>query len=253
MLLNANLINLRFCFVIAILWLGSLVAMCEGSPITLSSEMIKISSGFKGAKLTVSGTQEKGQDVLIVVRGPEEKRRIFRKGKVYGVWLNKNAITFQRVPTFYKLMATRPLAQLLSKNRLKHYQLGLKDHYFVITEQSSPTLKVKDFKEAMIAEGVSKNIYTRAAMPLEMGKDSKFEAEIDFPSHLPRGVYWVEAFQIKDGKIVGAETLPLVVDQIGIGAYLGKLSQDHAFLYALLAILMAITAGWGANVIFRRK
>ena len=72
----------------------------EGIVADLSNHLIAISSGFTGASVVLFGATEGKGDIIAVVRGPERELTVRRKGKVAGIWVNAESVTFTNVPSF---------------------------------------------------------------------------------------------------------------------------------------------------------
>src|SRR5271163_5213469 len=86
--------------VLSLLCRGS-AARAEGLVADLSSHLIAITSGFTGTSVVLFGATDGPGDVIAVVRGPERGMTVWRKGKVAGIWVNAEAVTFAGVPSFY--------------------------------------------------------------------------------------------------------------------------------------------------------
>src|SRR3546814_6158142 len=70
-----------------------------------------------------------------------------------------------------------------------------------------------------------------------------FRTSIYFPANVPTGSYLVEVLLVRDGEVVSAQTSPLIISKIGIGAEVFDFAHDSAALYGLLAIIGALTIG----------
>jgi hypothetical protein len=62
----------------------------------------------------------------------------------------------------------------------------------------------------------------------------------------------VEVLLVREGAVVSAQTTPLVISKIGIGADIFEYAHRRAFLYGLATVAMALLAGWIAHLVFRR-
>ena len=82
-------------------------ARSDGIVADLSSHLVAISSGFTGTSVVLFGAIDGGGDIVAVVRGPEHELTVWRKGKVAGIWVNAEAVTFTGVPSAYQ----DPMAQ----------------------------------------------------------------------------------------------------------------------------------------------
>ena len=82
---------------------------------------------------------------------------------------------------------------------------------------------------------------------------SLFRTRLAFPANVPPGSYQVEVFQLQNGSIVSAQSSPLGIAKIGLEAELFEFARRQAALYGLAAIILAIAAGWSANIMFGRR
>jgi hypothetical protein len=72
------------------------------------------------------------------------------------------------------------------------------------------------------------------------------------PANVPPGAYTAEVLLVRNGQVLAAQTTPMFVSKIGLGAEVFDFAHRHAALYGILAILLAVLSGWGAGVAFRR-
>ena len=72
-----------------------------------------------------------------------------------------------------------------------------------------------------------------------------------FPANVPTGQYTVSAYLFRDGDIITAQTTPLIVSKIGFGAAVFDFATRQPVVYGILAIIVAVTAGWLASAVFR--
>src|SRR6185503_13601170 len=80
----------------------------------LSSHIIAIGGGFTGDQVVLFGATDGPGDIVAVVRGPDREMTVWRKGKVAGIWVNTESITFRNVPSYYQVAASRPVDELVS-------------------------------------------------------------------------------------------------------------------------------------------
>ncbi len=91
----------------------------------MSSSVIAIDSAFTGTDVLLYGAIDGAGDLIIVVRGPAERVVVRRKDRVAGVWMNRDSIAFDRVPAYYAVAATRPLAEIARPALLSLHQIGI--------------------------------------------------------------------------------------------------------------------------------
>ena len=79
-----------------------------------------------------------------------------------------------------------------------------------------------------------------------------FRTEIDFPANVPTGIYTVEVYLIEDGEVTSAQTTPLIISKIGVGAEVFDFATHRTALYGIFAVLLAAVAGWLAAAAFKK-
>jgi uncharacterized membrane-anchored protein len=52
--------------------------------------------------------------------------------------------------------------------------------------------------------------------------------------------------------VVSAQTTPLIVSKVGVEATLTRFATEYAAVYGLVAIIVALLAGWGGYALFRK-
>jgi len=70
---------------------------------------------------------------------------------------------------------------------------------------------------------------------------------------VPTGSYLIEVLLVRNGRVVSAQTTPLIVSKIGLGADIFEFAHRHAAAYGVVAIVSALLAGWLAHLAFRRS
>ena len=79
-----------------------------------------------------------------------------------------------------------------------------------------------------------------------------FRTTIAFPATVPTGPYQVSVYLIRDGKLIGAQTTPLLISKLGVSAEVVDFARNNALWYGLVAVAVAALAGWAASLPFRR-
>ena len=84
-------------------------AQAESVELDTSMREISIGSDFRGAEIVIFGAvddskQEDAEsdyyDIVVVIRGPSETVITRRKENHFGIWMNGEARTFEKVPSF---------------------------------------------------------------------------------------------------------------------------------------------------------
>jgi len=236
-----------FCLALA---LAAGPARADGIVADLSSHLIAITSGFTGASVVLFGATDGPGDVIAVVRGPEREMTVWRKGKVAGIWVNAEAVTFSGVPSFYAVAASRPLDEAVSPGAAALHRISTAN----LKLESRPPItgdRAKRFADALIAEQVRAGLISAEIGKITFLGERLFRASIAFPANVPTGTYLVEVFLARDRDVVGAQTTPLRVEKVGVDAAVFDFARREAAAYGAIAVLTAVVAGWLASLPFR--
>jgi uncharacterized protein (TIGR02186 family) len=162
-------------------------------------------------------------------------------------------MTFQQVPSFYAVAASAPLEEIASESLRRRHELGLE---FALTPL--PTAKASRNVAIEWEKALIRNLQRRDLFARELGKVSflgnqLFRTRLFFPANVPTGSYRVDTFFIRDSRVISAQTTPLTVSKVGIEAELFDFAKERAPYYGLVAILVALVAGWIAHAAFKRS
>ena len=69
---------------------------------------------------------------------------------------------------------------------------------------------------------------------------------------MPTGKYQVQIYLLRDGRVVSARSRGLDVERVGAEALIYDFAHQNSALYGLIAILVALMAGWVAHLAFRK-
>jgi len=216
----------------------------------LSNHLIAITGGFTGASVVLFGARDGPGDIIAVVKGPEREMTVWRKGKIAGIWVNAESMTFANVPSFYAVAASRPLDEAVLPDTAALYRIGTAN----LKLESKPAMtgeRVKRFAQALIEEQQSVGLIATEIGKISFLGERLFRATITFPTNVPTGTYLVQVFLARDRDIVGGQTTPLIVSKVGIDAEVSDFATRESAAYGAIAVLTAVVAGWLASLPFR--
>jgi len=217
----------------------------------LSDHLIAVTTGFDGAELLLFGAIEgDAADVIVVVRGPSEEIIVRRKERIGGIWINNHKLVFGGVPAFYWQASSRPLEAVASDRVLARHSIGL-EHIRMIG-QTGQNGDLATFREALIRNKKRLGLYPEANGQVTLLGNRLFRSDIFFPSNVPTGSYDVTVYLLRNGKVISAQTTPLAVSKIGLGAWVYAFAHRHSIFYGIGAIAMALFAGWFAGAVAKR-
>lgn len=219
--------------------------------VDLSSKQIQISTGFTGAQLLLFGSTDGAGDVVVVVRGPRRDEVVRRKERTGGIWINGRSIEFGGVPAYYHVASSRPLGEFASEATLNEYRIGV-PRLGLPALTAAPDQVVREFRAALIRLKRADKLYSEAPGGVTVMDGRLFRTEITFPATVPTGAYSAEVYLFRQGEPVGKSLTPITVRKVGLEAAIFEFAHRHSAIYGILAVIIALLAGWLAGVIFRK-
>jgi uncharacterized protein (TIGR02186 family) len=223
----------------------------------LSSREIAIRSNFNGTSLLLFGSKntslkEGPVDIIAVVHGPEQPMTIYRKVRMAGVWVNSRPVRFHNVPGFYAVASNRRLTDIAGAEYLRRENIG-PDNLVLLSVEDVSVGELQALRKAIVANRTSAGLYETRQDAVTFPSGDLFRANIYFPARVPVGDYRVLVRMFRGGKEIGRTSTILTVGKQGLEQWLYTVSRDRPFAYGLAAILLAVTAGWTAAAVFRRR
>ncbi len=216
----------------------------------LSSREIAITTGFAGTELLLFGTVDGAGDIVVVVRGPKRREIVRRKQRIAGVWVTGQSVAFDEVPAFYFLASTRPLDEIASAAVLAPRRIGAGNLRIVPASQAD--VGRTEFRSALLRSKARSGLYGESQGAVKVIGGRLFRTRVFFPSNVPTGKYSAEVYLLRNGVIIDDESTPLVVHKVGLEADIFRFAHQQSALYGIIAIVIALGAGWLAGVVFRR-
>jgi uncharacterized protein (TIGR02186 family) len=234
----------------ALLFLLGAAAPATAQPLVadLTSHLIGITTSFTGTSVVLFGAIDGPGDVVAVVRGPTRDVVVRRKSRVGPIWINTRQVTFEAVPGYYAVAASRPLEEAVPPPVRALHQIGLAELSLPATREREDT---PEFRQALLRTEVDAGLFLDGIGKIDFLGDRLFRATLTFPANVPTGTYSVEIFLLRRGEVVSAQTTPLVVSKIGVDAQVYDFADRQALAYGLIAVLIAVMAGWLASLPFR--
>lgn len=221
--------------------------------VDISAHNVAITTSFVGSNLLLFGTTGGKGDVIIVVRGPRRDEVVRRKEKIAGIWVNRDNITFDNIPSFYTVASSRPVEDILSNQALEANRIGFNHLALEASDaQGLNTEEISVFRDALVRRKQIKNLYASDPMAISFIKSGLFRMNLSLPANIVAGDYEVDTFLIRKGRVVSAETDTLPVQKVGFEAEVYNFAYQYSLAYGVLAVLIAIVAGWIASVAFRK-
>lgn len=224
----------------------------------LSQASISITANFDGSDLLIYGAVKREEpipqdsilDVIITVEGPSEPVVVRRKSRTMGIWVNTSGVEIDRAPSFYAVATSRPLAEILSQTEDLRRRISTRQ---MIRSVGAPT-EITDsaaFTDALIRLREREALYVLKENSVKLRADTLFSTDFDLPADLIEGDYRTRIFLLRDKKLVASEESSIDVRKVGLERWLFDLSRQQPVIYGVLAIVIALVAGWLASAAFR--
>jgi len=251
----------------------------EETALVVSPETVDVGLNFSGTDVTISGTTPEGADIVLVVDGPVDSVKMQKKGKVTGLfWMTVEQAEVENMPALHIVGSSESIDSLLSIEQ--QVRLGVDPPSSDILEQAeavdpddeSPLSEEKEteFVTALRDKYIRDGRYTPwvcyheaqaaecdTAAPsdgiIRVDDDGHWETSISLPSDAPLGRYTVQAYYVRDGQEIGADSTTFTVEKVGIVDSLGTMAEDNAVVYAAMSLAIAIAIGLTIGFIFPRR
>ncbi len=246
----------KLVFILTLFAVIDLVPSAHGQSVPLVADLdnhlVAITTGFTGTDVLLFGATDGPGDVVIVVRGPAEDVTLMRKERFGPIWANTNAVELRDVPSFYSFASNRNPEDFADFRQRERYQIGLGNLRLTFADPALDEQTQAEYRNALLRLNTDRNVYIAEVGRVSLLANRLFRTELHFPANVPTGVYFVEIYLFRDGDVASAEIVPLSISKIGVGAEIYDFAHNLSPLYGLLAIILAVLAGWGAEAAFRR-
>lgn len=219
---------------------------------------ISIDFFYHGSSVSVRGEADPNTDLVIKITSPEGHQVLKQKGKVGGVlWMNVGQLKFEHTPNFYEVFSTKKLDEMLSREEMEKYTIGypaLQKHVEIAPVMNEEE-KAKWFEEFVKFKEASK-VYTSSfgKITTTVTKTGRQEYFIltDWPYQAAPGDYLVTVYAVKNGKVIERAESKVNVEQVGLVKTLATMAKNKAAFYGLLSVGIALAAGFGVGLVFRK-
>ena len=219
--------------------------------IALSTQRIEIDSNFAGTSILLFGATDVAGDVVVSIRGPAEPVVVRRKLRSVGIWVNRESIAFRNVPGYYFVAASGPLEEIAPVELLDRKQLG-SERVLLEAIWFDTSGDADEFRAALHRHRERDSLYKSEPGIVEFIDERLFRTTIDLPAHVPTGDYLVEAMLLVDGEVLSTRSAALSIGKAGFSADISTFARTDDALYGVIAIALALVAGWLGSFAFRK-
>ncbi|MEM9524548.1 MAG: TIGR02186 family protein [Pseudomonadota bacterium] len=240
----------------ALLWfLAALPAQAEEIVTGVSQNRIAITADFDGSEILIFGAVKReapapeGQmNVIVTVAGPSRPVMVRRKERIFGIWVNRDAVEVDLAPSFYAITTTGPLSEILKDIEDLRHKISIPR---AIRSVGAEVNGAEAFTEALIRIRSEADLYKIAETTIDLRADTLFQTSVQLPANLIEGDYTVRTILTRNGDVITLDETIIDVRKVGLERWLYNLAHERPLIYGLLSLTIAIAAGWGASAVFR--
>lgn len=221
----------------------------------LSQAQVSITTSFSGVEILIFGAikrdapaPEGAMQVIVTVAGPSFPLTVRRKAKMFGIWINADAVEVDAAPSFYAVATSAPWTESIRDTEDLRYKVSIPRAIRSVGNlvQDSPA-----FTEALIRIRTASGSYQTLPSTVRIDEGTLFRTSVALPANLTEGTYRTRIFLTRDGRVIDVHATEIEVQKAGLERMLYELAQEQPLLYGLIAIAIAVAAGWGASEVFR--
>lgn len=223
----------------------------------IEPRQIQIDNFFQGQDITVKAIIPSHSHLVVRIVRPREDLKLMKKGRVGGIWMNVEQVTFLKVPKVYLLWTSKDFSAANGGQDLRKLKL---DYLSQLSEcLPGEPLKAKDsLMNELIKLKTYDNLYnicegTIQSKPLEKGPGDQAKGVLHVPAKIYPGMYTMELYAFQDGKGTLLRSHPLRVKLSGFPAILSDLATQRGLLYGVLAAVIATISGSLVGIVFGGK
>jgi uncharacterized protein (TIGR02186 family) len=242
----------------------------------LTHETVEIREDFVGQELVLYGATRGltiQDEIVVVLRGPEYDLRVMRKERNFGIWVNSDPLVFADVPSYYAIATSLPLENIASDDELAESRIGLPSLFarqpvdmpltstapdeapgFETARLPAPAdPDILPYLQAIARAGERQALYAEAQRGVEVLDGGLFRATISLPPLTPVGDYVADVYLFRAGRVVASRSAALRVEKAGLERFIFDFAQTLPWLYGLVCVMLAVLAGYIADVLFNRR
>ncbi len=218
----------------------------------LSRTRVSIDASFDGTSILIYGAAMREQkppvwpllQVIITVEGPVQPVVVRQKARVAGIWVNRDWVAFDNAPSFYAVMTTGALNEILSE--AEDARLGVSIPKVIgAARPGARSGSAAEYLAALQRIRRSTGSYLLGTSAVLLLQQSLFRTEVTLPVNLIEGDYKVRILLTRGREVVDIQESQITVSKAGLERLLSRMAQDQPLLYGLIALLLAAVAGGG--------
>ncbi|PID36056.1 MAG: hypothetical protein CR993_06775 [Rhodobacterales bacterium] len=246
-----------FAFLLPLLLLIAPARADERIVAGMSQNRVSITATFDGSEILIFGAVKRESpppdsdlQVAIVIEGPSGPVTVRKKDQRLGIWVNTEAVEIETAPSFYAVATSAPLNEVITPSQDLRHHITI-PRAIRLRHGGAGIVGAEAFTTALIRIRSNSGLYKIEEGAVDLRQDTLFSTRISLPSNLTEGDYRARIYLTRAGKVISAYQTEIDVKKVGLERWLYRLAHDHALLYGLMSLAIAIAAGWAASSFFR--
>ena len=234
---------------------SSFHAKADSDGLRVKPDSVTVGALFRGAQVAVEGKIPAEAEAVIEVMGKSTEERVLRKGRRWGLWMNIGEVQIQGAPSLYLVTSTNvDLLTQAQGDPLWGYQaLRRRVRISGQIHEGEEGDVFQQFVKLKERDGLYGTLQNSIKVSPASGGRSAVSETFWLPTKVHPEDYRVCLSVIRQGQAVGQECAELRVNQGEFLAFLSTLAYRHGAIYGILAVLIAIAAGFVTGFLFKGK
>jgi uncharacterized protein (TIGR02186 family) len=249
---------MRWAPILVALVLAAVPARAEKVVAGLSSDDVSITATFDGSGILIYGAVKREEpiptdsslEVVITVQGPSAPVTVRRKARQAGIWVNTSSVEVDLAPSFYEIATTGPFQEIVSETEDVRHKISIPRAIRSVGAPPDVT-DSQSFTDALIRIRERRGVYRLDEGNVRLVEETLFRADFALPANLTEGAYSARIFLLRDKAVIDMREEVIEVRKVGLERWLFTLSREWPAAYGILALAIAVLAGWGASAAFR--
>lgn len=228
--------------------------------VRLTPSVVPMGTFYSGARVHVEGTVPLDSQVIIAIRGPEVTEVFNQVGRAGPIWVNTGKVSISGIPSLLLVFSSKRVCDCLCREEIDRGQFD------AVALKNQIKIKPPTKNTELIAGEFLKLKYRQGSYQLDNGGIRLVDAvetregytlDFDWPRNATPGIYRVRVCACQGGNISDSMEIPLEVVEVGFPATIAGLAKDHPATYGMIAVVVAVLAGFGIDFlttrIFKKK
>lgn len=246
---------------LALILVWPFAALAQGETVVgaLSQNTVSITANFDGSEIWAFGAVKRVApvppdasplQVVITIRGPDQRVMVRKKDRVFGIFVNREAVEVDVAPSFYAIATTAPLTEALSETERLRHRIGF-DQAVRVVGAPEDVARPADFIDAVVRIRKENGLYAELDSTVNLSEETLFTTRVALPSNLVEGGYRARMFLVRDRAVVAMSETAIDVRKEGLERLIYTTAHEQPLLYGIASLIVALAAGWLASEAFR--